>query len=156
MNGQPIISQADMQWVLHHIASDSELEVVVARDGAEARKTLALSGDWKRSNIVWRASFPSIRPHLWIRALDMSAEDKAALGLAPDARAMDVTTIWAGGVRRAGLEIGDIIVDADGDTSAMDDGEFKIWLKLNYKDGDKLPIVVLRDGKRVSLSIPIE
>jgi serine protease Do len=156
MNGQPIISQADMQWVLHHVAPESELAVVVERDGVEAMKTLALSGAWKRSNIVWRASFPSIRPHLWIRALDMSDDEKSALGLAADARAMKVTTIWAGGVRRAGLEIGDVIIDADGNTSAMSDGEFKIWLKLNYNDGDKLPITVLRDGARVSLTIPIE
>jgi serine protease Do len=156
MDGQPIISQADMQWVLHHVDPESRVEVVVERDGAEATKTLALTGEWKRSNIVWRASFTSIRPHLWVRSPEISVEEKSALGLAADALAMKVTTIWARRVKRAGLAVGDVIIDADGHTDSLGNGEFHIWLKLNYKDGDKLPITVLRDGKRVLLTIPIE
>lgn len=155
MSGQPIISQADMQWVLHHAPPECEIEVEVIRNGARSTKTLSVSGEWKRSNIVWRASFPSIAPHLWVRAPELSVEEKAALGLPEDALALKVTTIWAGAARRAGLMIDDVIVDAGGHTAAMGDGEFKIWLKLNYKDGDSLPTTVLRDGERVSLMIPI-
>ncbi|MBT3266416.1 PDZ domain-containing protein [Candidatus Poribacteria bacterium] len=155
MNGQPIISQADMQWVLHHTAPESEVEVVVGRDGAPVTSTLAVSGEWKRSNIIWRASFPSIRPHLWVRAPELSVEEKSELGLGVDDLALKVTTIWAGAARRAGLMIDDIIVDAGGRTTRMDNGEFHIWLKLVYKDGDSLPTIVLRDGERIPLLIPI-
>ena len=155
MNGQPIISQADMQWVLHHTEPQSEVEVVVRRDGETTTKTLSVSGEWKRSNVVWRASFTSIRPHLWVRSPELSAEEKAELGLAEDALALKVSKIWANAARRAGLRVDDVIVDAGGHTASMGDGEFKIWLKLNYKDGDSLPTTVLRDGQRVSLVIPI-
>ena len=155
MEGQAIISQADMQWVLHHAASDSEVEVVVERDGADAPKTLAVSGEWKRSNIIWRASFPSIRPHLWVRAPELSVEEKSELGLGADDLALKVTTIWAGAARRAGLMVDDVIVDAGGRTTRMDNGEFHIWLKLVYKDGDSLPTIVLREGERIPLLIPI-
>jgi hypothetical protein len=156
MDGQPIISLADIQWVLHHAAPTSRIAVVVDRDGATVPATLEVSGEWKRSNISWRESFFSIRPHLRVHALGLSAEEKSALGIEADALALKVTAVWGGDVRRAGLMNGDVIVDADGHTAQMDNGYFHIWLKLTYKDGDLLPITVLRGGEHVRLTIPIK
>jgi len=56
LNGQPLISMADIQWVLHNAPVESSLAVVVERDGKPVEKTMQLSGDWKESDIAWRAS----------------------------------------------------------------------------------------------------
>ena len=55
--GQPLISTADFQWVLHTSSADAKLPVTIRRGGKTLEKTIVLAGNWKeRSNIAWRAS----------------------------------------------------------------------------------------------------
>lgn len=56
LNGQRLISLADIQWALHTTPKDGKLTVTLRRKGATLEKTVALSGNWKESDIAWRAS----------------------------------------------------------------------------------------------------
>ncbi|HSH95651.1 MAG TPA: Trx7/PDZ domain-containing (seleno)protein, partial [Roseimicrobium sp.] len=63
VNGQPVISIADMQWVLHGLAnSGDKVAFTVARGKDPVNATLELAKDWKRSDISWRGSMWSLRP----------------------------------------------------------------------------------------------
>src|SRR5690606_34463816 len=62
MNGQPMASIADMQWVLHHLPNeDTTVEVTGSKSGMQ---TLTLEAGWKESDISWRGSISSVAPKL--------------------------------------------------------------------------------------------
>ena len=156
MNGQPIISIADMQWVLHNQKKAADLHVEVERNGEVLAKTLKLSGDWKRSDISWRESIWGLPPKLGIRTHKLKEEERERLGLAPDALALKVLGPPRKDVQKARVKKGDIIVEANGKTEAMTQRQFNVWVKLNYHPGDQLPIRVIREGKKISLTILLE
>jgi hypothetical protein len=56
LNGQRLISIADIQWVLHTAPEETRLAVTLRRDGKALDKTVVLSGTWKEGDISWRAS----------------------------------------------------------------------------------------------------
>ena len=156
MYGQPVISQADMQWVLHHLPKTADLRIGMEREGEYLTRTLFLSGDWKRSDISWRGSLWSLRPRTGFEgARDLSVEQKEQLDLAPEALALEVWSI-VGAAREAGLREGDIIIEADAHTELMTGRQFAAWVRLNYHPGDKLPIKVLRASQNMSLTLPSE
>ena len=155
MNSQPIISQADMQWVLENLPAVADLKIEVERDGKVLTKALALSGDWKKSDVSWRGSIWSVRPKLKIWVPELSLEEKEALGLSPEMLALKAKWINNPAAKKAGLKTNDIIVEADGKTEAMTPGQFNLWIKLNYHPGDQLPVKVLRGQEKISLAIPL-
>lgn len=58
--------------------------------------------------------------------------------------------------RNAGLRQGDVIVAVAGKPlEQMTSPQFNVHLKLNYKVGDKLPLTVLRGGKRRVITIKL-
>jgi serine protease Do len=156
MNGQPIISIADMQWVLHNLPKTAELKLGLARDGQFLTKTVMLDGEWKRSDISWRESIYSFHPKLRLWAPELSAEKKAELGISPTALALEAKWIPNESAKKAGLRNGDIIVNVGGNSEAMSHGRLNVWVKLNYHPGDRVPIQVLRGDEKLSLEIPLE
>ena len=55
--GQPIISLADTQWVLHNAAAPTTIEATVRRGDELLELSLNLGSDWRRqSDISWRVS----------------------------------------------------------------------------------------------------
>ncbi len=44
----------------------------------------------------------------------------------------------------------------DGMKERMTGPQFNLWIKLNYHEGDKLPIQVIRKSQTISLTIPLE
>ena len=57
LEGQPILSTADIQWVLHNAPAPAKLTAVVKRGEKTARLELELDADWRKStDISWRGS----------------------------------------------------------------------------------------------------
>jgi serine protease Do len=46
MNRQPLVSQADIQWVLHQAPVETKIAVTLSRNGQILQKTIALTGNW--------------------------------------------------------------------------------------------------------------
>ena len=156
MNGQAIISIADMQWVLHNLPRTSALQIEIERDAQMMTKTLFLSDDWKKSDISWRGSMWGLRPKFKSWTPELSAEKKKQLGLKTDALTLRVHGVYSERLKEAGLKKGDIIIEADGMKERMTGPQFNLWIKLNYHEKDKLPIQVIREGQTISLTIPLE
>ena len=57
--------------------------------------------------------------------------------------------------KRSGLQKGDIIIGMEGNPLRMSSEHFNMHVKLNYKVGDKLPLTLLRKGKRIHFDWPL-
>lgn len=158
MNGQAITSIADMQWVLHHLPNDSTR--VKVRGSQAGLQEIALSKGWKKTDISWRGSLWSVEPKLRVFAPPADHDQRRKLGLAADQMALLVKWInpsQPGGqaAKRSGLRQGDIIVAVDGKTNLMDNRYFNLFVKMNYAVGQKLPLTIMRNGKRIQLELEL-
>jgi len=157
LNGQPLLSIADIQWVLHNVPSETTLKATVQRNDKMLEKELALRGNWKASDIAWRASsWYGLRQGLKTESLKPG--EKKERGIAEEELALNVVGLFGKGaplLQKAGLRKGDIIVAMDGKTEAMTESQFLIALRLNHGPADSVRFTVLRGNKREELSIPM-
>lgn len=152
LDGQPLLSQADIQWVLHHAPTKTKTPIVVERKGKTVKTKLSLHGAWKRSDISWRASLHSLRPKHGFWAPELSKHKKRELGLAPDALALRVKWIPAWSTAHAaGLKHGDIIIGVDGKSERMIPPQLAAYVRLEHKVGDQLKLTVRRGEQRLEL-----
>ena len=158
VNGQPITSIADVQWVLHHLPNDDvALKVTGSRSGPRA---LALAKGWKRTDISWRGSLWSVSPMLRVWMPPLEADKRQKLGIPDDEGALLVKFINSGkpggkAAKDSGLRLNDVVVEVDGKPVAMENNQFNTYVKLNYEVGDELPLTVIRNGKRKQLRIKL-
>lgn len=157
IGGQPLISLADVQWVLHNAPTEAQLPVVVKREGVPMEKTLSLSGDWKKSDIAWRpSSWYGLRQGVKFEPL--TEKEKADRGIDADRLALQVKGLFGKGgpkVRAAGLRPNDVIVAVDGKTDPMTETDFLVYLRLEHGPQDSIKLTVLREGGRREFTVPL-
>lgn len=160
-NGQPVISIADIQWVLHGLPNlDTTVQLTVRRDGDPKVVTLGLKKGWKRSDISWRGSMWSLKPVPGFWAQDVDLTQVENLGLEKGDTAYKVRWINTGrpegrSAKRAGLREGDFIVGMEERPLRITSTQFHAHVRLNYKVGDMLPLTLLRNGKRLEFRLPL-
>jgi serine protease Do len=155
LEGQPLVSIADVQWVLQGARDGTTLKAVVQRGGREESLSLTLPVGWRRSgDTSWRqATSVFFRPDL--QAGPVSPEDRKALGLAADAIALRVSRLGTS-LENAGFRSGDVIVGVGGRRTGIESlSQLLEHVGLNTRPGEKLPIEVRRDGKDLRLEIPL-
>jgi hypothetical protein len=156
--GQPLISTADLQWVLTATPTEAKLPLTFRHGGKVLEKTLALTGDWKQqSNIAWRASsWYGLRQGLKVEPL--TPADKKSRGIEDDNLALAVKGLFGKGapkLQEAGLRNGDIIVAVDGKSDDMSESTFLASLRLDHGPKDSIKFTVLRGEKKQELTIPM-
>jgi serine protease Do len=156
-SGQPLLSLADIQWVLHNSADEATIPVTLKRDGDVLTKKIEVGGNWKQSDIAWRASsWYGLRQGL--KTEPLSAADKNARGIEAEGLALAVKGMFGKGgpkLQQAGLRMNDVIVALDGKTDAMSESDFLIWLRLAHGPKDSVKFTVLRGDNRRELTIPM-
>lgn len=157
LGGQPLVSLADIQWVLHIAPAETSLPVTFRRKGQTLQKTITLSGNWKESDLAWRASsWYGLRHGLQTQPL--APADKQKRGIAADRLALVVKGLFgkgAGPLQKAGLRVGDVIVAVDGKSADRTESQFLIDLRLNHGPRDKVTFTVLRGQERHELVVPM-
>lgn len=157
LGGQPLISLADVQWVLHHAPHNGTLPIEVSRDGRRLSLALTLQGPWKKSDIAWRvSSWYALRQGL--KTEPLSAAQRAQRGLPPHGMALEVKGLFGKGepkLKAAGLKVGDVIVAMDGQSADMNESEFLVALRVRHGPQDAVRLTVLRHGQRQELTIPM-
>jgi len=162
INDQPIVSVADVQWILHHAEDGDELRLRALRDRAPLDVAVTLPAGWrKNTDIAWRVSSWDVRRMgtggLVLRPLTdeqrAAAElDVAALGLRVDG--------MSGGphsyAKKAGFQKEDIIVAFDGQTHSMTRSQLLAYTMQQTTAGQILPVTVLRGGVLVDLKLPTQ
>lgn len=161
LDGQPIISMADMQWVLHHADNQDKLAASVERSGQKLDLTLNLPEGWRETgDVSWRVtSWAKSRMVLGGLRLESLPADEAKRiddpGVSLRVRVVGQFNEHAAG-KRAGFKKDDVIVAIDGLTEPMSESQLFAHLLRTKESGDKVDVVVLRDGNRRNLKLPIQ
>jgi serine protease Do len=163
MNGQPILSIADVQWVLHQSDAPAVIETQVRRGRRIIPVSLSLPKNWReQSDLSWRVSTWDLR-RIATGGLVLesaSIEDRRKAGLSENALALRVQYVGQFGehatAKRAGFQAGDLIVRFDGRESPMTESTLIAHVVTNKKTGERVPVTVLRNGRKVELSLPVQ
>jgi hypothetical protein len=161
--GQPLLSIADVQWVLHQAKDPTTLKAAVRRDGLPLVLTLQLGKAWRqKSDVSWRSSTWDLRRMalggLVLKELD--ADRRSQLALPDTALALRVDYVGQYGEHAAGKKAGfkkeDILVDCDGLTQRMSESDLLRNLLQKRMSGSRVPVTVLRGSEKLTLELPLQ
>jgi hypothetical protein len=158
LDGQPLLSIADFQWVLHNTAATAKLAAVVRRDRALLSLTVALEEGWRRGNISWRPTSWQLRQMGFggMKLDELSAEARRGASIPGDRMAVKIAQVGEYGehavAKRAGLKKGDIIVEFDGLDRPMTESQLLDYTLRQKRSGEKIAVMVIRDGLRQTFS----
>ena len=161
VDGQPIISIADIQWVLHNLSSgNASMLFTVTRGGKDLTHRLSLSPGWKKGDISWRGSMWSLRPRPGYWAREMKPDEVAAANVPAGIKPTKVQVLNGNqpqgkAAKDAGLRTGDVIVGVDDKPLTMSPAEFNVYVRLQHKVGDQLKLTVLREGREEKIAFPL-
>ncbi len=161
LEGQPVISIADVQWVLQHAKEPGTVKADLDRAGAKVPATLPLARGWRRGgDFSWRFFVHEAFYTGNLRVKPLTPEEKAPLGLSEKSMGLKVTRVgWPVGppaeAKKAGFLVDDVLVEVDGQSGAWTESDFVAYVAQKKRQGDKLDIAVLRGGKRQNLSLPV-
>lgn len=162
LNGQPLISIADAQWVLHHAADGDTLTAEVRRDGKRLELSLKLPEGWRRSDISWRPSTWDLR-RMALGGLvleDLTDEERAQRKRPADRMAFRIKHMGQYGqhaaAKNAGFRNEDIIIAVDGHDRRMIESALIEELLRTRKNGERVDVTVLRGNQEVKLKLPMQ
>jgi serine protease Do len=163
LSRQPIISTADIQWVLHNAGDTGSLSADVRRDGKTQTMRLTLDEGWRRrDNISWRATSWDLRRMVTGGLLleELPDADRRKAGLADSSLALRVKHVGEYGAhavaKQAGFRRDDVIVSVENRSQRMTEGALMAYLLAEKKPGDRVAVTVLRGGDRVDLNLPMQ
>jgi hypothetical protein len=154
LHGQPLVSIADVQWVLHQTSpAGATLTAEVQRGNAVHKIDLTLLKGWRqRDDISWRSSAWGLRRMATGGMLlgPLPAADRARLGIAESSMALLANHVGQYGphaaAQNAGFRKGDILVSFDGRTDLMRESDLIAHGLSTRRPGDKVNVTILRDG----------
>ena len=167
LDGQPIISIADVQWVLHRASENSTLPATVNRHGEEINLTLTLKPGWRKgSDISWRTTTGELR----LVALggmvleDLSDAERQRNGIGETEMALRVGNIRRGDRRsggqtnaeKAGIRRGDIITAYGERTDRLSESGIIGYVLQEQPQAKALPIKLLRNRERIEVELSLE
>jgi serine protease Do len=156
--GQPLISIADVQWVLNGIpAEGAELKADVTRGGKNEQVILSLKAGWRqRDDIAWRASTWGLRRKALggMFLIPLAEEERAKLKLPEKSTALLVQHVGQYAphdlANRAGVRKDDVLVGFDGRTDLLRETDVIAYALRSKQAGDRVTLSLLRDGARQS------
>ncbi len=161
--GQPLLSMADVQWVLHHAAAaGATIPATVQRGGKSVSLDLKLPTGWRqKDNIAWRSSSWGLRRMATggFFSEAMSAEDRKAAGVPATGMALKIKHVGQyaphDAAKQAGLLNGDVVVEFDGQKDLVRESDLLAYGVTKHFPGDKIPVKILRNGKPMELTVTI-
>ncbi len=164
ISGQPILSMADVQWVLDQVSPQGEV-LSMKVDRARELKTLSLKlpAGWRRQgDLAWRVSSWEYR-RIFLGGLkleEINTQQKKAKRLENGKMALVVEHVGQYGshaaAKRAGFKKGDIITSYDGQTNLLSESALFFYGNTKTKIGDRIQVTVLRNGKKIQLQLPVQ
>jgi serine protease Do len=164
LNGQPLLSLADVQWVLQHTpASGGTVVAQVQRGDKQLTIDWTLPSGWrKQGDLSWRVSSWGLR-RMGTGGLKLDAADdelRQSLKIPNGKMALIIEHIGQYGphaaAKNAGFQPDDLLVSFDGRTDLLTESAVLAHTVTARKPGDSVPVIVLRDGKRLTLTLPMQ
>ena len=167
LDAQPIISIADVQWVLHRAPEDTTLPATVDRHGKEINLMLTLNPGWRKgSDISWRTTTGELR----LVALggmvlqDLPDAERQSKGIGKTEMALNVEAVSRRSRRsnsetnaqKAGIRRGDIIIAYGDQTDRLTESGIIAYILQEHPQTKALPIKLLRNGAQVEVGLSLE
>jgi membrane-associated protease RseP (regulator of RpoE activity) len=163
VNGQPIISVADVAWALHRGPETGSLPLVVRRHGTEHTLRVDLPAGWRTQSDISR------RVGTWqMRAMtsgglvleDLSDDERRRRGLSLDSLALLVKSVGQYGkhaaARNAGFKKDDVLIEFAGLAERLTEGQLIGRLLQNYPAGTRVRVMARRGEETVTLTMPMQ
>lgn len=162
--GQPPLSIADIQWVLHQTDPDGgRLPIIVVRNGQTTELNMALNKGWRRAgDLSWRVTSWSYSRMVLggARLQEVDPEVRDELDLDPDSMALAVKSVGRYGAhataKKAGVQKGDVLVSYDGRQDLASESALFHYALHHRSPGEHVTLSVLRDGKEHTFQLPIQ
>lgn len=161
LNGQPLLSLADVQWVLHHVSpAGGTVLANVRRGDREVPLEIVLPKGWRRlDDIAWRASSWELRRMVLGGMLlkPLPPEERADLKIPDGKMGFKVEHVGQYAphdrAKRAGVLKGDVLVSYAGRSDLVRDTDVLAFGLDQVKPGEDVPLGILRNGERKTLTI---
>jgi len=162
LHRQRILTQYDLQWVLHQSTNDPiSLSFCVLRNQATVSGRLDLSAGWKTgdpADYSWRVR--NVFTEHMIKFLPtpgfigepLRSPDLLPLGLPENRFALRVTQLNRG-TYLAGIRSGDIILNAGGRSDFPEPRDFYRWCELLRRSGRDIKMQLLRQGSLMNVMV---
>lgn len=163
LDDQPLISAADVSWVLHRAPAAGSLKAVVQRSGAVVALPVQLTAGWRQNSDISR------RVGTWgMRGMaaggllmeEVPDSERSGLGLEKGQLALRAKHVGQYGkhaaAKNAGWQQGDILVEIDGLKDRLSEGALIGHLLQKHFPGEKLQATVVRGGKKMTLPLPMQ
>lgn len=163
LNGQPLISIADAAWVLHHAPENGSLSAKVKRGAAEKSLSIGLPADWRMKSDISRrvGTWPMRAMALGgIKLQELAEEQRAIRGLKKNQMALFAEHVGEYGehaaAKKAGFKKGDLLVEVDGISERITEGELIGRLLARHQPGARVKATVLRGEMRIEMMLPMQ
>ena len=148
---------------MHRSPGEGSIPLVVKRGGSEKQLSLELSGGWRaKADISHRVGTWGLRGMATggLVLEDLADEERGRRGLKKDELALLVKHVGEYGkhaaAKKAGFQKEDVIVQIEGVSGRITEGEVIGHLLQKHQAGEKVKATVLRGTERVELSLPVQ
>ncbi len=164
LQGQPLLSMADLQWVLHATSPEGgDLKAIVSRNGTDAEVTINLPAKWRElDDISWRVSAWGLRRMVTggMLLVPVENEERGKDGIPSQGMALRVKHLGLyaphDAAKKAGFQKDDIVVAYDGRNDLLTDSDVLRHGVTQHKPGDEIQLEVIRNGARRTLELPMQ
>jgi hypothetical protein len=160
-NHQPLVSIADVSWILHRAPDFGSIPATIQRDGKETALTLELPAGWRlKSDIGKRVGTWPMRAMAFggMKMDDIPDEERGSLGIDKDQMALRIFHVGQYGphaaAKKEGFQKDDILVQVGDLKQRITESAIIGHLLQHHRPGEKLAAIVQRGGKRVELKLP--
>jgi hypothetical protein len=161
LGGQPLLSIADVQWVLHGVAPEGgAVEAEVLRGTATQALTLRLAPGWRRKDdLGWRASTWSLRRAALggMKLASLTGAERAKAGIPKNALGLRVEHVGQHAphdrAKKAGFQKGDVLLSVDGRTDLPRETDVLRYALNDVRPGASLAFKVQRGRERLDLAV---
>jgi hypothetical protein len=158
VEGQPVVSVADVAWALHHAPESGVLSVSIKKGkdaSSEETRKITLAPQWRsRSDISRRVATWPMRGMAFGGMVleDLSDEERTKRGLSKDQLALFVKGVGQYGkhatAKKTGIQKEDVVLDFAGMEKRMTEGEILGHLLQHHFPGETVEITVLRGAEK--------
>jgi membrane-associated protease RseP (regulator of RpoE activity) len=151
----PIHSFGDATYALDKAPASGALSLSWMRDEESLTASIELPKGWRKTDISWRPSLRRLIPSMPLRGDDLGATERKQLGLTGKQLAFRQNDRLPARAKDAGFQVGDIIIGVDDRKLDLSVTDFYFYVRREYLVGDTIHLAVLRDGKKLTVPLPL-
>lgn len=164
VNGQPMLSIADVQWVLHNVSPEGgTVKIKIDRAGRTRNLTLNLEDGWRRQgDLSWRVTSWGLRRIATGGLLlgSLTDEERRRHSIPSGRMALKVEHAGKYGphgvAHRKGVRKGDIVTSFDSRSDLLSEQAVHAYVVTTKKHGQTVPLTYQREGRSRTVQIPIQ